>query len=134
MDPEAVTRAGAPRPAGFPRSHRVVHRLDFQRIYRTGSRARGDQLTVVCAPNGLDHPRLGLSVGRKVWRSAVRRNRVRRIFREAFRLSQHDLPPGFDLILIPAAARLDPELEATRTELVQLAAKAVRRYRERHPE
>jgi ribonuclease P protein component len=115
----------------LPRRLRVVRSGDFSRAYREGSRARGGILVVVAVPNGLDHPRLGLSVGRRIWRSAVRRNRVKRIFREAFRLEQHALPAGHDLVLIPAAPRLEPGLEATRAELVRLAAKAARRCAER---
>ena len=100
---------------------------DFDRAFREGSRARSELLLVVVAENGLDHSRLGLSVGKRIWKSAVRRNRVRRIFREAFRLSQHELPPGLDVVLVPGQPRLDPALEATRRELVQLCAKAHRR-------
>lgn len=44
--------------------------------------------------------RFGLSVSRKHG-NAVKRNRIKRLLREAFRLSQHDLPAGLDLILIP---------------------------------
>ena len=33
--------------------------------------------------------------------NAVVRNRYKRLFREAFRLTQHDLPAGVDLVLIP---------------------------------
>jgi len=120
-----------PPRAPFLRRHRIVTGTHFQRAYRTGSRARGDLLIVVAVPNELDHPRLGLSVGKRIWKSAVRRNRVRRIFREAFRLSQHDLPVGFDLVLIPAATALDPALELTRAELVRLAHKAAGRYRQK---
>ena len=61
----------------------------------------------------------------------MRRNRLRRIFREAFRLTYPDLPQGVDLILIPAEPRLDPTLEETRRELVHLALKAHRRHLER---
>jgi len=82
---------------------------------------------VVAVRNDAGVARLGLSVGKKVWKSAVRRNRVRRVFREAFRLEQHRLPAGFDLVLIPAAPRLQPGLEATREELVRLARKAAER-------
>jgi ribonuclease P protein component len=115
----------------LPRHLRVLRRGDFARAYREGSRARGGILLVVAVPNGLAHPRLGLSVGRAIWRSAVRRNRVKRIFREAFRLEQEALPAGYDLILIPGAPRLDPGLAATRAELVRLAAKAARRCDQR---
>ncbi len=54
----------------------------------------------------------------------MKRNRVRRIFREAFRLEYDALPKGCDLVLIPAAPALDPNLAATRAELVHLANKA----------
>jgi len=114
-----------PRPLAFPRRLRLVREADFARVYREGSRARGEDLLVVVARNGLEHPRLGLSVGRSVWRSAVRRNRVRRVFREAFRLSRHDLPAGVDVVMIPARPRLEPRLEATREELLRLVAKAL---------
>lgn len=115
----------------FPRRLRVVRTGDFARAFREGSRARGAQLLVVARPNGLPHARLGLSVGRSTWRSAVRRNRVKRVFREAFRLEQHELPAGYDLILVPAAPRLAPDLAATRRELVRLARKAARRCEEK---
>lgn len=122
------------RPLRFLRTHRVVRGADFQRAYKHGSRARGDVLMVVAVANGLEQPRLGLSVGKRIWKSAVRRNRVRRIFREAFRLSQFELPAGFDLILIPAAKALEPKLEATTEELVRLAAKAAARFRVKQEE
>lgn len=115
----------------FPRRMRLVRGADFQRAYRQGNRARGDLLVVVAHPNGLDHPRLGLSVGKVIWKHAVRRNRLRRLFREAFRLEQHALPAGYDLVLVPAAPRLEPRLEPLRAELVRLAARAARRCEEK---
>lgn len=86
---------------------------------------------MIVRPNGLGTSRLGLSVGRSTWRRAVRRNRVRRIFREAFRLARPELPAGLDIVLVPARKELDPSLEGTRVELVQLTRKAWRRYREK---
>lgn len=115
----------------FPRRLRLVRGADFQRAYRQGSRARGDLLLVVACPNDLEHPRLGLSVGKAIWKHAVRRNRLRRLFREAFRLEQHALPAGHDLVLVPAAPRLEPELDALRAELVRLSARAARRCAEK---
>lgn len=111
----------------FKPKMRVQRKRDFERAYREGARARGAIVVVVVCPNGLAHARLGLSVGRVVWKSAVRRNRVRRIFREAFRLSYPELPPGVDVIMIPATPRLEPELAAARAELVALSHKALRR-------
>lgn len=115
----------------FTRAHRVVRKGDFERAYKQGSRARGDLLVVVACPNGLAHPRLGLSVGKAIWKGAVQRNRLRRMFREAFRLEQHDLPQDCDLVLIPGQPKLEPEMTALRAELVKLARKAALRARER---
>lgn len=113
----------------FPPHLRIRSGRDFNRVYRQGRRARGSTLLVVGAPNGLGHPRLGLSVGKKVWKSAVKRNRVRRVFREAFRLSARDLPP-LDLVLIPAQPKLRPETAETARELRRLAQKVARRLEE----
>jgi ribonuclease P protein component len=51
-------------------------------------------MTVLASPNTLDHPRLGLAISRKVARTAVARNRIKRAVRESFRQHQgrlHDL-------------------------------------------
>lgn len=124
---------GGARKLRFTRAHRVVRKGDFERAYKQGSRARGDLLVVVACPNGLTHPRLGLSVGKAIWKGAVQRNRLRRLFREAFRLEQHELPQDCDLVLIPGKPKLEPELGALRAELRKLAHKAALRARERGP-
>lgn len=109
----------------------MVSGKDFQRAYRQGSRARASKVLVVVCGNGLGHSRLGLSVGKRIWRQAVHRNRIRRLFREAFRLDYDELPQGLDIVLIPAEARLVATLAEVRAELVPLAAKAHRRWLER---
>ena len=127
QDPQPVRQ----RSNGFSRAMRMVRGKDFQRAYAEGSRARAAKLLVVVCGNGLPHSRLGLSVGRRIWRSAVRRNRLRRQFREAFRLEYEQLPQGLDMVLIPAAPRLEAELGELRAELVSLSHKAHRRWLEK---
>ena len=101
---------------------------DFQRAFRRGNRARGDLLVVAVVENGAGQTRLGLSIGKSVWKGAVQRNRVRRIFREAFRLSRPELPAGLDIIMMAAGPGLKPGLEDTRRELLRLVPKAHGRY------
>jgi len=118
----------------LPKSARVVRRGDFQRAYGEGVRVRGSILMLVMVENGLEHSRIGLSIGKSIWRGAVQRNRVRRVFRESFRLAQHEAPRGFDVIAIAARPKLEPELVATQGELVALMRKGAARWRSTTPE
>jgi len=118
-------------PLGHPPHHRIRRQSDFDRAYRQGSRAKARFLLVVAVENELEHSRLGLSVGRRIWRGAVQRNRVRRLFREAFRLNFAALPQGVDLVLIPAAPQIRPTLDEVSAELVMLAHKAHKRFLEK---
>ncbi len=115
----------------FQKHQHMIAGRDFDAVFRGGSRARSDLFTIAVRPNGKAHSRLGLSVGKRIWKSAVKRNYVRRVFREAFRTSQHELPPGLDIIMIPARAKLVPNLAEAQSQLVAMAKKALRRFEER---
>lgn len=92
--------AAAPRALFRPR-HRLTHARQFAAVYGAKVRKSDGPFTVFALPNGLPHCRLGLSVGRRVG-SAVARNRVKRLVREAFRLMQHESPRGLDLVVTVA--------------------------------
>jgi ribonuclease P protein component len=49
--------------------------------------------TVIAKPNEVGRPRLGMAVGIRAAGCAVNRNRVKRVVRERFRLTQQELPP-----------------------------------------
>jgi len=53
---------------------------------------------VTVRPNALGHARLGLAVGVRAAGNAVKRNRVKRIVREVFRVTQQELP-SVDLVV-----------------------------------
>jgi ribonuclease P protein component len=82
----------------YARKHRLQHALEFEAVYAAKTRESRGPLTVFALPNDLGHPRLGLSVGRRVG-TAPKRNRIKRLLREAFRLMQHDLPRGYDVVI-----------------------------------
>jgi ribonuclease P protein component len=109
----------------FRPQYRLRSGRDFQRVYRRRSVASDDKLVVHACENGLGHPRLGLSVSRKVG-GAVVRNRWKRLLREAFRLRRLDLPQGVDLVIVPRAGTT-VELSVLMDSLVGVARRAAKK-------
>jgi ribonuclease P protein component len=109
----------------FLPAYRIRRQADFQRAYRRRCSASDRLLVVFGCANGLPHPRLGLSVSRKLGKAVVR-NRWKRLLREAFRLRREQLPAGIDLVVVP---RGDPEptLAELLESLPQLAARVARK-------
>ncbi len=56
-------------------------------------------ITLLAIPNDEQFPRLGLAISRKVARTAVARNRVKRVSRESFRLRQSELG-ALDVVIL----------------------------------
>ena len=90
--------SSAPTRFRYPRSHRLSGRRTFSAVFAHRVRRSAGPITVAARPNGLTHNRLGLSVPKRLG-NAPQRNRVKRLVREAYRLHQHDLPAGYDLIV-----------------------------------
>src|SRR6266571_6936234 len=97
---------------------------DFRRVYERRRSASDDLLIVYACPNGLPHLRLGLSVSRKVGQ-ATHRNRMRRLYREAFRLTRSEMPAGLDLVLIPRSPQ-EPTLAELKRSLPRLVKQLAR--------
>ena len=89
----------ADRPLKFRRRQRLQGGRAFDAVYDARARKHAGPLAVLSRPNDLDYARLGLSVGRRVG-PATQRNRIKRRIREAFRLDQHDLPAGYDYVIV----------------------------------
>jgi len=110
----------------YRRRHRLSHDKAYQRVFSQGTRASKGPISVFVLGNGLDHPRLGLSIGRRVGH-AVKRNRLKRLIREAFRLHQDDFPlRGVDIVVTARRHELK-SLETYESLLVSLVANATTR-------
>jgi ribonuclease P protein component len=83
----------------FDRSKRLGGQAAFAAVYAAATKFTRGPLVLFSLPNSLPHCRLGLSVSRRVG-TAPRRNRIKRLLRDAFRLTQHDLPAGYDLVIV----------------------------------
>jgi ribonuclease P protein component len=111
--------------ATFRRHERITDPGSFNRAFERKRSASDAWLIIFGAENGLDHPRLGISVSRKRVRRAHDRNRVKRLIREAFRLGKAELPAGVDLVVVPRGR--DLTFDAARQALPALAQAVARR-------
>jgi ribonuclease P protein component len=83
----------------FGKFKRVRSKLDFSAIFDAKVKEARGPLVAYAIPTERATPRLGLSVPRRVG-TAPRRNRIKRLIREAFRLMQHDFPRGYDVVIV----------------------------------
>lgn len=111
----------------FRPRERIKDPADFRRAFDRKRSVSDGALIVYGVENNLDHARLGLSVSRRRVRLATDRNRVKRLIREAFRLSKAELPPGIDLVVIPRSSKIT--FSQVRASLPALAQDASRRLR-----
>lgn len=109
----------------FPKERHIRKSRDFARVFATRCTARLPDLLVFAAANGLPFARVGLSVSRKQG-NAVRRNRLKRLIREAFRQTHHELPAGLDLVCVPVQG-CDPTLEGLTDSLRKACRKLGRK-------
>lgn len=106
----------------LPRRETLRRGSDYQRCYRAGGRRHGPLATLHFQPNAVDHPRLGITVSRKVGRAVVR-NRLKRWTRECFRRSPRRAGlPAFDLVVHFKPAARTASFDAVCGELDRLLA------------
>ncbi|MFC1760702.1 ribonuclease P protein component [Planctomycetota bacterium] len=88
----------------FTKSQRLASNRDFKAVLDKRYRATDGFLVLCVGPSPCGYPRLGISVGRS-YGTAVQRNRLKRLVREAFRLSQFEIPSAWDYLVMPAPRR-----------------------------
>ncbi|MBL4901980.1 MAG: ribonuclease P protein component [Desulfocapsa sp.] len=70
---------------------------EFDKVYRQGTRWHGKEFSLIFCPGELGFNRIGISIHRKL-KGAVKRNRIKRIIRESFRLERAAYPDCADIV------------------------------------
>ncbi|MCX7981916.1 MAG: ribonuclease P protein component [Syntrophales bacterium] len=83
----------------FRKCERLTKRKDIARVFAEGRRSGSGYFKWIIAPNGIGKTRFGIITSRRIG-GAVKRNRIKRLLREVFRLNKHHFPAGHDIIVI----------------------------------
>ncbi len=105
---------------------RIRNSAGFRAVYGSGRRFDGQLMTVFILPNGLKEHRFGITASRRMARSAVERNRAKRLLREAFRLSGAELDAlsvKYDWVFNARRSLLGVKVNAVSEELRKVIAR-----------
>lgn len=90
---------------------------DFSSVYNRGKSVGDRYIVLFYKKNGLTHNRLAFLASKKVGNS-VKRNRARRLMKESLRLSDVDLPCGYDFIFIARNTICDAKCKEVQKSLM----------------
>ena len=86
--------------SGFSKKSRLLCAADFSPVFqKPDARVSNRHILFLARNNEHSTARLGTVVSRKNARLAVQRNRIKRIFRESFRVRQHEFAT-IDLVML----------------------------------
>jgi len=84
----------------FPRQLRLTRATDFQQVFKNNIRISDASVTLLIGKNTGVCPRIGFAIARKQVPSAVKRNTLKRLFRESFRKNRHRLPARDIVVMV----------------------------------
>jgi ribonuclease P protein component len=90
-------------------------------VFRQGRKSVGRYVALHYIYINEDQRRLGVTVSKRVDKKAVTRNRLKRIFREIFRMNKGAFPKGCDIILRALPRSADADYGELRYEILSLA-------------
>ena len=104
----------------FSREKRLLVPKQFKAVFDSPTcKAPGKSVLLLARENALQHPRLGLVIGKKSVKLAVERNRIKRQIRESFRLNQIPLT-GLDIVVVARKGLADLDNEELREQFGKL--------------
>jgi len=107
----------------LPRQRRLGP-AGFRATFDGNQTQAGRYLVMWLRNNGTGLGHVGVMATKRIFRRAVDRNRARRLLRETYRLNQHRLLPGVDVILLARRPIVGVKRGEVDREFARLARKA----------
>jgi ribonuclease P protein component len=111
---------------GLPKANRLKHRRDFQAVYQRGIRRSSSNLVLRALldpakeDNSVSSTRFGISIGLKVSKKAVVRNRIKRQIKGAIRELLPQIDRGWRIAIVVRASAIECKYEHFLRELKEL--------------
>lgn len=83
---------------------------DFEAVFKEGITLTSRHLVIYAKKNDFNYNRLGISISKKIGR-AVKRNKIKRLLREAMKKVIQNLTSNYDFVIISRTAAKDAKLE-----------------------
>jgi ribonuclease P protein component len=114
---------------GLPKAYRLKDRKDYRAVYEQGLRRYSPHLTLIALHSDRDAEtvsatQLGISIGKKVSKKAVVRNRIKRQLKSAFRENLQWLEPGWKIVVVVKPQAIECKYEHFLRELKKLLKQA----------
>jgi len=89
---------------------------DYKRLYYRGKTIAGKIIVVYVAKNRKNYNRLGLTCSKAIGK-AVKRNRVKRLMRESYRLLEANIKNGTDIVIVARSRAAFCKCQKVKNEL-----------------
>jgi len=83
----------------LPKIHRLTLKADFENVFRHGSYHTIGSIYLKKIATDKNITRIGIVVEKKNFKLATKRNRIRRLIKEALRQKITEIQPGCDVVL-----------------------------------
>jgi len=108
----------------FKQVNRLKREQDVKAVVKKGKSVFDPVCGVKFLPNGSEHSRFVVVVGTKVHKSAVRRNRVKRQYREIIKAHLEKIKPGVDVVFLCSKQALELDYHEKEERLLRVLKKA----------
>jgi ribonuclease P protein component len=105
------------------RKFRLTRSTNFERVRRVGKSYAHPLIVLIALPNQAEDTRFGVAAGRSVG-NAVRRNRAKRLLRNAIQQYLPAIKPGWDVVVIARHTMARATFDQTVTALAVLLGRA----------
>jgi len=84
----------------FTKDDHILKSRDYRAAYKNGRSVKRAGFVLAVAKNGLRHNRIGFSISSSCVKRSCTRNRIRRLFREAYRKNKPLFNKAYDMVIV----------------------------------